>query len=202
MDYRASWEAWARKNYDDPAVVSAASAAAVAASAAGAAQWDAAIAAHRAAIRAGGEYVCRPDRAGLAIGLCVVLFLLLVPAALAGLTVNPGLAGYVFLAGSIALPVLAVVGIVQVRRHSCFFVDRFHVGRRDWRGKTAVSVAREAITSVRVDTPALEDALLSNEADETSVEIRGRGGEPLIPMTDTYWWSAARTREFAAVAKP
>jgi hypothetical protein len=197
MDYRTSWEAWAGKVYDDPAVASAASSAAIAASSAGAGQWTAAIAAHRAAIRAGGEYVCRPDRAGLAIGICVVIFLLFVPATLAGLSVNPAPGGYVFLAGSIALPVLAVAGLVKVRRHSCFFVDRFYVGRRNWRGKVVASVAREGLAPVQVemDEDSWSDLLLEGEPHEPAVRLGSSS-------VQSFWWSADRIRELATVAKP
>ena len=196
MDYRASWEAWARRNYDGQAVASAAAAAAIAASAAGVSQWNVAIAAHRAAVRAGGEYVCRPDRAGLAIGICVAVFLLFVPATLGGLAVNPGPAGYLFLAGSIALPVLAIVGLIKTRRNSRLFVDRFYVGRRDWRGKVVTSVAREgASVQIEVDADAWSDLMSEGETHEPVVTIGSS-------RVQTFWWSAARIREFAAVARP
>jgi hypothetical protein len=202
MDYRASWQEWAKKNYGDGADASTAAEAAIGASARGAAQREATIAAHRAVVAAGGEYVCRPDRAGMAIAICVVVSTMLVLATLFGLAANPVLAGYLFLAGSIALPVLGVAGLVQVRKNSCFFVTRYFVGRRNWRGKVVASVAREGVSSVAVRAPARDSVVLWDQHEEPSVLVTGRGGEPLIPLTQTYWWSVARIREFAAVATP
>jgi len=202
MDYRASWQAWAQRHYDDPSVSSAAYQAAIASSARSASQQDAVVAGHRAAVAAGGEYICRPDRAGMAILLCMLLFMLFAPATLVGLSVNPVLGGFAFLAGSVALPVLAVVGLIQVRKNSCFFVNRWQVGRRNWRGKVVASVAREGVASVDVESPGWDSVLLSEEPEEPTVSVSGIGDQTLIPTTGIYWWSVSRIREFAAVAKP
>ncbi len=142
MDHRTSWEAWARRQYRDPALADVAGRAAMSASAGGSDSYSAAVIGHRAAVAAGAEYRYRPDRTGMAIAVCVVLFLMFTPASLIGLGVNPGLAGYLFLAGSLILPSLAVFGLVLVRRNACFFVRADVAGRRDWLGNEVAAAAR------------------------------------------------------------
>ena len=200
MDYRASWEAWAQKQYPLPVGARAAAHAAIVADESGAGQWNASIAGHRAAVAAGDEYVCKPDRAGIAIALVCILFLMFVPASLAGLSVNPAVGGFLFLAGAIVLPVLGFLGLLRVRRNSCLFVNREIVGRRDWRGRTVAAAPRTMVTSVDIQQGSWDRVMLDDEPDEATMTVQA--GRASIPTTEMFWWSNARMREFAAVAKP
>lgn len=200
MYYRASWEAWAQKLYPLPVAARAAAQAAIAADASGAGQWNATIAGHRAAVNAGDEYVCKPDRAGLLVVVSVLVFMLFAPASLLGLTVNPALGGFLFLAGSVILPALGVVGAAGVRRNACFFVTREILGRRDWRGRVVASVPRTMVESVTLHTGDWQTVLLTDEGPQESTLVVRTHGAP-FPTTALYWWSNARVREFAAVAK-
>ncbi|HET7466707.1 MAG TPA: hypothetical protein VFL29_08565 [Candidatus Dormibacteraeota bacterium] len=200
MDYRASWEAWAEKEYLLPVAARAAAQAAIAAAASGAGSWNARIAGHRAAVAAGDEYVCKPDHVGIAIALVVVLFFMLVPATLAGLSVNPAVGGFLMLAAAVALPVLGVFALLRVKRNSCFFVNREIVGRRDWRGRTMAAAPRSMVTSVDVRQGSWDRVLLDDEPQETVVEVQA--GRASMRATSTVWWSNSRMKEFAAVAKP
>lgn len=198
-EFEASWLRWASKHYEDPTVAQVVASAAYAATRQGISPQAATIVGHRAAVAAGGEYVCRPDRAGIAIAVCVLVFLMFVPASLAGLTVNPGLGGYLFLAGSLALPALAVAGLVMVRRNSCFFVNWKTVGRRNWRGQVVMDVYRRNVTGASVRSGEA-NTLWTEEPDESTLSINLPGGVQQI--TALYWWSNARAAEFAAVARP
>lgn|GEM_PF-4987014 len=199
-DYETSWRKWAAAQYPDLAAANVAAEAAIAAARAMTPVESIRVAAHRAAVDAGAEYRCRPDRAGMAIALCVLLFAIFVPATLSGLSINPAVGGYLFLAGSILLPVLGVVGLVMVRKNSCFFVNREMVGRRSWRGSQVAAVPRAGLRSVNLRAGSWAKTVLGDEPDEATVEIVGDHAS--IPTTDLYWWSNARIRELAQVARP
>lgn len=200
MEHRASWEAWAQKQYPLPVAARAAAHAAIVADESGAGQWKAAIAGHRAAVAAGDEYVCKPDRVGIVIAVVCILFLMLVPASLAGLSVNPAIGGFLFLAGAIVLPLLGLLALLQVGKNSCLFVNREIVGRRDWRGRTAAAAPRSMVTSVDIQQGGWDRVLLDDEPDETTLTVQA--GRASMPTTETFWWSNTRVKEFAAVAKP
>src|SRR5579859_98754 len=199
MDYSASWQAWARRNYGDPAVAETAYKAAMAASSVNPDSSHAAVLGHRAAVAMGGEYRCRPDRTGMAITVCVLLFLMFVPATLLGVSSNPSLGGYLFLAGSVLVPGLAFAALLLVRRNACFFVDVGVAGRRNWRGKVVASVSRSQITSMSLRSGSWADVMSSGEAEESTLRVTTRGAE--IPTTGLYFWTDDHIREFIAVAR-
>jgi len=205
-DYEASWREWAAKQYADAAIAAAAADGAIAASRKGVAADAAAVAGHRAAVRAGGEYTCRPDRTGLAMAIVVILFAMLVPATLAGRSSNPAAAGFVFLAAAVLLPAGAFVVLVMARRNSCLFVNRWSVGRRDWRGRVVMTIAREGVSGAGVDRGSWTVAMIGDEGqpgghpDESQLAITMQSGQVL--KTNLTLWTNTRAAEFAAVAKP
>ena len=206
-DFEASWRKWAAMQYSDPAIAGAAATAGFDATRRGVPAQQAAVVGHRAAVAAGGEYVCRPDLTGIAIVTIVLVFLLLVPATIAGLTVNPGFSGYLFLAAAVLVPGAALAGVLLVRKNSCFFVDRWSVGRRDWRGRVVMTVAREGVAGAEVERGSWSTAFFGEEQtqsgghpDESKVAITLRSGDRSV--TPLFWWSSGRAAELVAVARP
>jgi hypothetical protein len=197
-DYRRLWVTWARTNYSDPQVAAAAVDAAMSAIEHGSIPNAAAIEGHEAAISAGGEYRCRPDRTGAAMAVCVLVALLFIPATLAGLSVNPALGGYVFLAVVGGGPVVAFLGILQIRRNACFFVNRRELGRRGWRGNLVFSAARSDVSFIRLRSGSWAAAMFQRGGDDSNATLVMSGDRS--ESTDLYWWTDGHFKEFARVA--
>ena len=200
-DKRASWEAWAREKYSDPTISAVATEAAIAASDEGRSESDSSILGHRAAMDAGGEYRCRPNRTGAAIVVCALFGLLLVPATLAGLSTNPAPAGYLFLAIVGGGPTLGVIGLILVRRNSCFFATKDVVGRRNWAGKIVASAPRARLRSLGLrsgswaNVYSFESLAIGEMPDDSTAAFLGVNIEP----TRLLWWSDARFRDYGEV---
>lgn len=197
-DYRQLWVTWARSIYHEPEVASAAAKAALSAIDEGWIPSAAALRGHKAAVDAGGEYRCRPNRTAKAIVVCLLVAAMFIPAILSGISVNPSPAGYVFLAIMGGGPLLGVVALALVRLNSCFFVTRETIGRRNFLRRVVLSGHRSSSGRITVRGGGWTKALLTNEPDDSEVQIEMPGLTP--SRTGLYWWTDDRIREFAAVA--
>ena len=195
-EYRASWQAWARRNYSDQAIAASAAQAAIAAVEAGTSPRDASIRGHQAAIDAGGEYQCRPDKVGMALIACILLGAMFVPATLVGAS-KGSTADYIVPAVVIGLFGAGVAGLVMVRRNSRFFATRSTAGRRDWRGQVVSSIPRGEPISFHLRRGKPVRPLTYDEPDDSEVDFSTQGGA-ILPTT-VYWWSDERITEFALV---
>ena len=195
---RQLWATWARSFYHEPGVASAAAQAALAAIEQGSGPSTAALRGHAAAVDAGGEYRCRPNKTARGILVCILVAGVFIPAVLSGLSINPSPAGYIFLAIMGGGPVLGVVGLVLVRLNSCFFVTRDTVGRRNFLGRVVLSDHRSSSGRITVRRGSWTKALLTHEADDSEVQIDMPGVSS--SRTVLYWWTDDRIREFAEVA--
>lgn len=203
--YRGLWQIWARSNYPDPSVASAAVNAALAAIENGSPPAVAAVQGHQAAIAAEGEYRCRPDRTGKAILVCFLFAALFIPAGLSGLSVNASFWGYVFLAVTGGGPLFGMVGMVLVRVNSYFFVTRRTVGRRSWLGRVVETIPRAKVIGVDIRKGSWKNvysarSLSSGEymPDDSTMQVKIRGGFTGL-HTILYWWTDDRLNELSRV---
>lgn len=92
-----------------------------------------------------------PPSTGMAVTAVVLLLVLgagLGGATLAGLSVNPAPAGYVFGAAAVLIPAALIVLVILYRRNAYVFVDSSVVGRTGLFGKVVTSVPRSRILAV------------------------------------------------------
>ena len=197
-DYRTSWRQWARKNYEDAVTADIAAQAAITAIEEGGSQADAARRGHLAAIDSGAEYICRPDRVGMALAACILFGAMFIPAATIGAISYPSLEIYALLMGFVAVFALAIIGLLMVRKNSCFFVARNTAGRRNWRGHVVSSVSRIGHVSVDIHRGRPIRPLMYDEPDESTVSVSSDGRGSIL-STALYWWTSPRIGEFALV---
>ena len=203
--YRGLWQTWARSNYPEAPAAGAAVNAALAAIKNGSPPTVAAVHGHQAAIAAGGEYRCRPDRTGKAVLVCFLFAAMFIPAVLVGLSSNSSFWGYVSLAVLGGGPVLGIVGLVLVRTNSYFFVNRRRVGRRSWLGRVVAAIPRSKVIAVDIRKGSWKNvytirSLLSGEymPDDSTMQVRVAGGFTRLHTT-LYWWTDERLNELSRV---
>jgi uncharacterized RDD family membrane protein YckC len=143
------WRRWARRDYPEPQVAQAAARAASASMASGSSPAEARIRGHIAAVEAGGEYRCRPDRTRPLLTLWIVLDAFFGSASVLGLAytgLSPSVLGTD--AALLSGPILATVATLLVGRHSGFFLTDDRVGRRNWLGRSVASFPRSEVLDV------------------------------------------------------
>ncbi|HSS60424.1 MAG TPA: hypothetical protein VLK30_03085 [Candidatus Limnocylindrales bacterium] len=201
-EYRDTLVKWAQGIYSNPEIAAVAASEAWSGIQAGNLPGTAEIQAHRAAVKAGGEYRCRPDRVGKAIVVCVLIAALFVPATLMGLSVNPSLAGYAFVTVAGGLPFLGLIGLVMVRLNSCFFVTEGTVGRRNWVGRVAAKAPRSHLqyVSFKAGSWARVYGSWNREfegPDDSKMSVIGTKAS--LSEVSLIWWSNGRIRQFIEV---
>jgi hypothetical protein len=139
-------ENWAKRNYHNALVASAAANAAAAAVGSGSNAADAAISGHCAAVIAGGEYRCRPDRTGIWIALWIVLGAAFGSMGALGLAFRgPTLDGLEVLVLLTIGPAVGLVSMLLVRRNSGYYLTANTLKRLTWLGKVAASFPRSEV---------------------------------------------------------
>jgi hypothetical protein len=201
-DYHARLTAWAASIYSDPVIAKAATDAALRSIEAGTLSRSAETQAHRAAVAAGGEYRCQPDRVGKAVLVCVLFGVLFIPATLFSLSVNPSLGGYLSLCVFAGAPALGVIGLAMVRRNSCFFATTKTAGRRNWLGQVAARASRAQLMYASFEAGSWARVYRSwnrefEGPDDSTMAIVGRRAD--LPRVSLYWWTDARIKQFVDV---
>lgn len=205
-----AWRRWARRDYPESQVAGAAARAATLAMAGGSSADEARVKGHIAAVEAGGEYRCRPDRTRPFLALWIVLDVFLGSLCLLGLA-NTGLSPAVVGtdAALITGPILATLATLLVARNSGFYLTRETVTRRNWLGRLVATSPRSEIIEVNVV------ADIWSWAEFTVVHPQR---DPMRGLKETYsapsslddtmrtnlsgslvWWSDVRFREFRQV---
>jgi len=128
-----------------------------------------------------------------------------IPATLIGLSSNPSVGGYIFLAVMGGGPLFGMIAIVLVTLNSYFFVTRQTVGRRSWLGRVATAIPRSKVTGVDIRKGSWRNvynasSLLLGEymPDDSTMQLDVTSG-PNIPRTTLYWWTDDRLEELSRV---
>ena len=122
------WQDSARRNYSDAQVATAAARAAIAGLESGSTAASATVSAHKAAVKAGGEYRCRPDRIDLLLEIPIdIAVVLLGSAGLGLLNPDPKVALAAALAAVAAVPFVAAY---MVNRNSGFYLNSKVISHR------------------------------------------------------------------------
>lgn len=215
----SDWQSWGRRHYRDRTIAAAAARAAASSIASGSSAADAEISGYRAAVQAGGEYRCVPDRTGTWIALWVVIGVAFGSLTVLGLAYNgPSPGGLVILALVTVGPALATAPPLLTSINSGHYLTRDKVGRRDWLRRTVACFPRADVVSTNL-IPAHQETSLSALGfawAEFEVKhpqlypVRGLKAwylpESRIPDSQQselsawlFWWSERRFRELQSV---
>jgi uncharacterized RDD family membrane protein YckC len=202
-----AWRRWGRREYGQSQAAEAGARAAATIQAGGSSPADARVRGHIAAIEAGGEYRCRPDRTRPFLALWIMLDAFFGSLGLLGLAytgLTPAVLGTD--AALMSGPILATVAALLVSRNSGFYLTRDTLTRRNWLGRPVASFPRSEV---------LADSLVRGTWGWAEFTVKNPQRYPLKNMyaplsslddnmrtslsTPLVWWSDARFREFQHV---